>query len=135
MNFSMATNHAWRDNEGNIHEETEWHTVVYWACGEDGSHAKFAPLMTKGTQVLVTGRIRTRVWDDRNGEKRQRKEIIANDVILTGNRAKKSDGTADGEPTDGSEAGRRTPTWSRRTRSPASRSTSSAGAPSPREDD
>ena len=59
---------------------------MYWARGEDGSHAKFAPLMTKGTQVLVTGRIRTRVWDDRNGEKRQRKEIIANEVILTGNR-------------------------------------------------
>ena len=84
MNFSMATSHVWRDAKGNRHEETEWHTIVFWARGEEKSHANLAPYMTKGKQVMVSGRIRTREWDDRNGERRSRKEIIAKDVILTG---------------------------------------------------
>ena len=83
MNFSMATSHIWRDADGNTHEETEWHTIVFWARGEERSHAKLSPYMTKGRQVMVTGRIRTREWEDRNGEHRYRKEIIAKDVILT----------------------------------------------------
>ena len=86
MNFSMATNHVWRDAQGEIHEETEWHTIVFWAKGEERSHANLAPYMTKGKQVMVSGRIRTREWKDRNGERRYRKEIIADVVIMTGSR-------------------------------------------------
>ena len=58
---------------------------MYWAPGREHSHANLAPLMVKGREVLVVGRIQTREWDQ-DGEKRYRKEIIADRVTLTGAR-------------------------------------------------
>ena len=85
MHFSMATDHTWRDSHGGIHQETEWHRIVYWARGAKKSHAKLLPYMTKGREVMVEGRIRTHEWE-REGEKLYRKEIIAETVNLTGGR-------------------------------------------------
>lgn len=85
MHFSMATDHTWRDSHGEIHPETEWHRIVYWARGAKKSHANLCRYMVKGPEVMVVGRIRTHEWE-RDGEKIYRKEIIAETVNLTGGR-------------------------------------------------
>ena len=85
MHFSMATDQTWRDSQGEIHHETEWHKIVFWARGAKKTHAKLRQYMVKGREVLVIGRIRTHEWE-RDGEKVYRKEIIAEAVNLTGGR-------------------------------------------------
>lgn len=75
-NFSVATNERWRDKGGNDQEQTEWHRVVTWGklaeiCGEH---------LGKGRMVYVEGRLQTREWSDRQGEKRYTTEIVAREV-------------------------------------------------------
>ncbi len=77
--FSIATDSSWKDkNSGQLHEQTEWHNIVAWErlaeiCGE---------YVKKGKRVYVEGRIQTRSWDDKDGNKRYTTEIVANDLIL-----------------------------------------------------
>jgi len=82
-NFSLATNEVWTDKSGTRQERTEWHNIVAWS--------KLADLakryLTKGRQVYVEGRIRTREWDDREGNKRRTTEIVASTLVLLGGRA------------------------------------------------
>ena len=78
----VATNETWNDKSGQRQERTEWHRVVVWGkLGELCS--KF---LSKGRLVYVEGRLRTRSWDDRDGNKRYTTEIIANDVQFLGGR-------------------------------------------------
>lgn len=75
-NFSVATTDRWRDKDGNNQERTEWHRVVAFdklgeVCGE---------YLAKGRAVYVEGNIRTRSWDDREGNKRYTTEIVARTV-------------------------------------------------------
>ena len=73
-NFSLATSEEWKDKEsGQKQERTEWHKVVAWRrlgeiCGE---------YLKKGSQVYIEGKIQTKSWDDRDGNKRYTTEIIA----------------------------------------------------------
>ena len=71
--FSLATGEVWTDKSGTRQERTEWHNIVAWN--------KLADLakryLSKGRQVYIEGRIRTREWDDRDGNKRRTTEIIA----------------------------------------------------------
>jgi len=80
--FSLATGEVWTDKNGTRQERTEWHNIVAWN--------KLADLakryLTKGRQVYVEGRIRTREWDDREGNKRRTTEIIATQLVLLGSR-------------------------------------------------
>jgi single-strand DNA-binding protein len=73
-NFRIATNRVWKDREGNQQEKTEWHRIVAWRklaerCGE---------YLKKGSHVYIEGRLETRSWEDKNGNKRYVTEIIAN---------------------------------------------------------
>lgn len=82
-NFSIATSESWNDKEGQRQERTEWHRIVVWGklaelCGE---------YLAKGRQVYIEGKLQTRSWDDRDGNKRYTTEIIANQVTFLGNRA------------------------------------------------
>ena len=95
-NFSVATSEEWKDkNSGEKKERTEWHRIVAFRklgeiCGE---------YLTKGRQVYVEGRIQTREWSDKDGNKRYTTEIVASDIQMLGSRdegAKKS--TADYDP-------------------------------------
>jgi len=73
-NFTMATSEIWSDQNGEKQERTEWHRVVTW-----GKLAETcAKLLAKGKQVYVEGRIQTRQWDDKDGNKRYTTEIVAN---------------------------------------------------------
>lgn len=79
-NFSIATSENFKDKDGQKQERTEWHRIVAFGklaeiCGE---------YLAKGKQVYVEGRIQTRSWDDKNGNKRYTTEIIANTMQMLG---------------------------------------------------
>ena len=90
-NFSLATSDFWTDKSGTRQEKTEWHNIVAWKRLADLSKHYLA----KGRQVFVEGRIRTRDWDDKDGNKRRTTEIIANQIVLLDSRPEKIEaGTA-----------------------------------------
>jgi single-strand DNA-binding protein len=79
-NFSIATSEQWNDRDGKRQERTEWHNIVVWGkqaetCGQ---------YLAKGRQVYVEGSIRTRSYDDKNGNKRYVTEIVAQRVRFLG---------------------------------------------------
>ena len=78
----LATNESWMDKQGQKQERTEWHRVVVW-----GKRAELcAQYLSKGRQAYVEGRLRTRSWDDKEGNKRYTTEIVATDVQFLGGR-------------------------------------------------
>jgi single-strand DNA-binding protein len=79
--FSVATSRRWKDQQsGEWKEETNWSDVVLWR------NENVAPYLTKGKQVYVEGRLQTRSYDDKEGKKVWRTEVVADDVILLGSR-------------------------------------------------
>ena len=82
-NFNIATSEEWKDKDtGEKRERTEWHRIVVWRrlgeiCGE---------YLSKGRQVYIEGRLQTRDWEDRDGNKRYTTEIVATDVQFLGSR-------------------------------------------------
>ncbi len=81
-NFSLATSEVWTDKSGTRQERTEWHNIVAWTRLADLAKRYLA----KGRQVYIEGRIRTREYDDKDGNKRRITEIIANQMVLLGSR-------------------------------------------------
>lgn len=80
--FSIATNERWKDKEGNPQERTEWHNIVAMGrqaeiCGE---------YLSKGRQVYIEGRIQTRSWEDKDGNKRNKTDIMVRQVIMLGSK-------------------------------------------------
>lgn len=74
--LSVATNRVWKDREGNKKEQADFHNVVVF-----GKQAETAgQYLKKGQSVLVEGRIQTRSWDDKDGQKKYRTEIVADRV-------------------------------------------------------
>jgi single-strand DNA-binding protein len=75
---NMATTEVWNDKAGQRQEKTEWHRVVLW-----GKQAEsLAEYLTKGKQIYVEGRLQTRQWDDKDGNKRYTTEIRGDRVVL-----------------------------------------------------
>ena len=75
-NFNVATNERWTDKSGQTQERTEWHRVVVW--GRQAENCE--KYLSKGRQVYVEGRLQTREWDDKDGNKRYTTEIVAQNV-------------------------------------------------------
>jgi len=79
-NFSLATTESWTDKSGQKQEKTEWHRIVVWG--------KLAELcnqyLAKGRQAFLEGRLQTRSWDDKDGNKRYTTEILASTVQFIG---------------------------------------------------
>ncbi len=76
--LSVATNERWTDAAGVKQERTEWHKVVVW-----GRQAEFCgQYLQKGSAVFIEGRIQTRSWEDKDGQKRYSTEIVANNLQL-----------------------------------------------------
>src|ERR1700760_3683213 len=74
----VATHESWNDKNGQRQERTEWHRIVLW-----GKRAEVcSKYLAKGRQVFVEGRIQTRSYDDKDGNKRYITEVIANDVVF-----------------------------------------------------
>ena len=79
-NFSLATTEQWTNKDGEKGEKTEWHRIVAWRrlgeiCGE---------YLHKGKQVYIEGKIQTRAWEDREGNKRYTTEVVANTMQMLG---------------------------------------------------
>jgi len=76
--FSMATNRYWKDQAGNKKEETEFHNIVAW-----GRNAEIVrQFLVKGSIAMIEGRLKTRTWQDQQGQNRRTTEIIADNLQL-----------------------------------------------------
>lgn len=75
-NLRIATNERWTDKDGAQQERTEWHRVVVW--GRQAENCE--KYLSKGRQVYIEGKLQTRDWDDRDGNKRYSTEIVAQNV-------------------------------------------------------
>jgi len=90
-NFTLATNRRWKDQQtGEWKEETEWHRCVLWRSENRANY------LTKGTNVYIEGRLQTRSWDDKDGQKRYTTEVVCEELILLGGRGESS-GAPSGE--------------------------------------
>ena len=83
VNLSVATTEQWRDKQtGENKEATEWHNVVMF----DRLAEIAAEYLRKGSQVYIEGKIRTRKWQDKEGNDRYTTEIVANEMSMLGGR-------------------------------------------------
>ena len=83
-NIRIATTESWKDkNTGDQQERTEWHSIAFF-----GRLAEIAgEYLNKGSQVYVEGKLRTRKWQDREGNDRWTTEVVANELQMLGGRA------------------------------------------------
>jgi single-strand DNA-binding protein len=78
--LNLATTEVWNDKGGQRQEKTEWHRIVLW-----GKQAEsLQEYLTKGKQIYVEGRLQTRQWDDKDGNKKYTTEIKADRITLLG---------------------------------------------------
>ena len=96
-NFSMATDHTYKDRNGERQKRTEWHRIKVW-----GKLAEIVQqYLKKGALIYIEGRIETREWQDKEGQKRYTTEIVANEMRMLGG---KGDGMAAGAGAAGGAA-------------------------------
>ena len=100
-NFSLATTERWADSDGKRQERTEWHRIVVWGklaeiCGQ---------YLKKGRLVFIEGRLQTRDWDDRDGNKRQTTEIVASNMQMLESRSAVEGGEESGQQQQPMEVG------------------------------
>jgi single-strand DNA-binding protein len=82
-NFSVATSETYKDKNGERQKRTEWHKIVVW-----GKLAEIAQqYLKKGSLVFIEGRIQSREWQDKEGQKRTSFEIVASNFRMLGSRA------------------------------------------------
>ncbi|HTX37276.1 MAG TPA: single-stranded DNA-binding protein [Bryobacteraceae bacterium] len=97
-NFTVATNRRWKDQQtGEWKDETEWHRCVLWKSENRANY------LTKGTNVFIEGRLQTRSWDDKDGQKRYSTEIVVEDLILLSSRGAGGAGGDQGLPAGAAE--------------------------------
>ncbi len=82
ISFRMATSETWKDRENNFKEHTDWHTIVAWR----GLAEVVNKLVKRGSKVFVEGKIRTRIFDDKSGNRKQVVEILADSLLLLDNK-------------------------------------------------
>ena len=102
--FSLATTETYKDRSGKLISQTEWHTVVLWR----GLAELAQKYLHRGSLVYIEGRLKTRSWEDKEGNKKFATEIVGDNLIMLD---KRSDGTSsqpgfeDHDPQNGSETG------------------------------
>lgn len=96
--FRMATTERYKDRDGNLKENTEWHSVEVWRGLADVAEK----YLRKGGQVYIEGRLRTRKWTDKTGADRYTTEIVGQEMTLLGGRPQ-GGGDASGRPSQVSE--------------------------------
>lgn len=79
-NFTMATSETWKDDSGERQERTEWHKIQMW--GKLAETA--AKYLSKGSQVYIEGKLQTREWTDKDGQKKYTTEIVASSLVMLG---------------------------------------------------
>ena len=90
--FTIATNRRWKDQaSGEWKEETDWHNCLLWRS------ENLANYLLKGKQVYIEGRLQTRSYDDKDGQKKYFTEVVCDELILLGGRGD-SGGAPGGAP-------------------------------------
>ena len=82
-NFSLATSSRWKDADGQMKEETEWHRIVTFGrlaeiCGQ---------YLTKGSKIYIEGRLQTNKWEDRDGNTRYTTQVVAREMKMLDSRS------------------------------------------------
>ena len=78
--FSLATSESYKDKEGNRQTATEWHNIVVWR----GLAQVAEKYLKKGSQIYVEGKLKTRNWQDKEGNTRYTTEIVADNFTMLG---------------------------------------------------
>jgi single-strand DNA-binding protein len=89
-NFSLATNETYTDKDGKRIEQTEWHNIAIWRKGLVDVAEKF---LKKGSLIYAEGKLRTRSWDDQDGNKKYTTEIVVDNFKMLD---RKEDGSSGG---------------------------------------
>lgn len=84
--FSLATTETYKDRTGKLISQTEWHTIVLWRGLADLAQK----YLHKGSLVYIEGRLKTRSWEDKDGNKKFATEVVGDNLIMLD---KKTDGT------------------------------------------
>ena len=85
--FSIATSERFTDQQGNKKDKTEWHNVVTW-----GRLAEIIEkYVRKGSSLYIEGKLTTRSWDDQQGQKKYRTEIVASTIQMIGGKSKRDE--------------------------------------------
>ena len=96
--FRVATTERWKGQDGQMQEQTEWHSIVAWKrlaeiCGE---------YLTKGSRVYIEGKLQTRKWEDQDGNARYTTEVVAREMKMLSARSDGGGGHGGGQGQGGS---------------------------------
>jgi single-strand DNA-binding protein len=91
--FSVATSRSWNTSDGEKKSETEWFNVVAWSSLAEICNQ----FLVKGQQVYIDGRLQTRNWEDESGKRHTSVEIVANEMIMLGNRRSQNESSNEAE--------------------------------------
>ncbi|EYF02326.1 Single-stranded DNA-binding protein [Chondromyces apiculatus DSM 436] len=101
LNMRIATTETYLDKDKVRKERTDWHNVVVW-----GKRAEaLGKILSKGTSLFVEGSLRTSSYDDRDGNKRYKTEVIASNILLTGGGRSRGGGVDDAGGYSGEDSG------------------------------
>lgn len=81
-NFPIATTETYKDKNGNRQEQTEWHNIVLWRSLADVAEK----YLKKGMQIYIEGKLRTRSWEDKDGNKRYTTEVVGETFTMLSSR-------------------------------------------------
>jgi single-strand DNA-binding protein len=87
-NFPIATTESYKDKNGNRQDQTEWHNIVLWRGLADISEK----YLRKGSQVYIEGKLRSRSWEDKEGNTRYITEIVGDQMTMLGGGNRNNDG-------------------------------------------
>ena len=97
-NFSLATTESYKNKEGERVNQTEWHNIVLWR----GLAEVAEKWLKKGSSVYIEGKIKTRKWEDKDGNTRYNTEILADNMTMLGSKSTSesaSPATSEQQPT------------------------------------
>ena len=97
--FSLATSESRKDKEGNRVDQTEWHNIVLWKRLAEVAEK----YVKKGMQLYIEGKIKTRSWEDKEGNKKYMTEIIGDSMTMLGKRNSSSEDANNSESTSVAE--------------------------------
>ena len=89
-NFTLATSETYKNKEGQRVTTTEWHNIVLWRGLADIAER----FLRKGNQVYIEGKIKSRTWDDKDGNKRYITEILGDNLTMLGSKRDSDDSTS-----------------------------------------
>lgn len=90
VNFPLATSETYKDRNGERVTKTEWHNVVLWSPLAEIAEKYLA----KGSQVYIEGKLTTRSWEDKDGNKRYTTEIVGREMTMLGGNQNASEGAS-----------------------------------------